>query len=100
QPVALTVTCLQYRQNVAPLPIWYRLCRANLSLYRLYRANLSMLSYPVVRAARAGRRGVMRSHPQTCLRTEKAMSSSRGERIATSFTAVDGDGTTKKTVSL
>src|SRR5262249_15499431 len=40
---SVNVTCLQYRQNVAPLPIWYR----------LYRANLSMLSYPVARAARA-----------------------------------------------
>ena len=28
---SVNVTCLQYRQNVAPLPIWYRLYCANLS---------------------------------------------------------------------
>ena len=47
---SVNVTCLQYRQNVAPLPIWYRLCRANLSWYR---GDMSM-SWDVREANREG----------------------------------------------
>ena len=46
QAGSVNVTCLQYRQNVAPLPI----------RYRLYRANLSMPSYPADDLARAAQK--------------------------------------------
>src|SRR6516225_8264797 len=47
---SVNVTCLQYRQNVAPLPIWYRLCRANLSWCRGDRS----MSWDVREANREG----------------------------------------------
>src|SRR6516162_3893740 len=47
---SVNLTCLQYRQNVAPLPIWYRLCRANLSWYRGDRS----MSWDVREANREG----------------------------------------------
>src|SRR6516164_10568082 len=46
---SVNVTCLQYRQNVAPLPIWYRLYRADSSMLSQLRmgTNMSDHSLPV-----------------------------------------------------